>query len=229
MQLTTGNKINFGNVTQSVKRITDATTRMLQGNLNNNLQWFTELQDVLGTGTVLGKKDDCNACPPGCDCPPQCLLSVTRDANPGEVIIVPFKVKNVLQTARTYLVGVRPFYDNDGNLLPNQPTLNKTSVNLQPGQSILVEMKIDLTNGYTAGSSYSTEIVIREKDVNQNICFTLNVTANSFIPEAHPLNEQSYFTHFQDWKSHYYCDQRPTISRTDPVTPVGTVTNNVNN
>ena len=26
---------------------------------------------------------------------------------------------------------------------------------------------------------YSTEIVIREKDVNQNICFTLNITANS--------------------------------------------------
>ncbi len=84
---------------------------------------------------------------------------------------------------------------------------------MQPGQSILIEMKIDLTNGYEAGSSYSTEIVVREKDVNQNICFTLNIISNSFIPEATPLDEQKYFTHFQDWKSHYYCDTRPTISR----------------
>ena len=228
MELTKGNKINFGNVTLNVKRISDATARMIQGNLDNNLQWFAELQDVLGTGSTTGKKADCNACPPECDCPPQCLLSISRDASPGEVIVVPFKVKNVLQTAKTYLVGVRPFYDNDGNLLPNQPTLNKTSLNLQPGQSIQVEMKIDLTNGYTTGSTYSTEIVIREKDVNQNICFTLHVTANSCIPEVQPLNEQVYFTHFQDWKSHYYCDKRPTITRTDPAGTPGTVNNNIN-
>ena len=83
---------------------------------------------------------------------------------------------------------------------------------------MLVEMRIDLTTGYVA-DSYSTEIVIREKDVNQNICFTLNITSNNFVPEAHPLNEQSYFIHFQDWKSHYYCDTRPTISRVSPINP----------
>ena len=44
MQISTINKINLGDVTQSVKRITDATTRMFQDNLNNNIQWFTELQ-----------------------------------------------------------------------------------------------------------------------------------------------------------------------------------------
>jgi hypothetical protein len=221
MQITTGKKIDFNNVTQSVKRVTDATSRMLQDHLNNNMQWFNELQDVLGTGFGQVKKNDCNACPPECNCPPQCLLGINRDASPGEIIVVPFKVKNILQSAKTYLVGVRPFYDNDGNLLPNQPTLNKTTLNLQPGQSMLVEMKIDLTNGYVGGNSYSTEIVIREKDVNQNICFTLNITSNRFIPEAHPLNEQSYFTHFQDWKSHYYCDRRPTITRDRPGTPNG--------
>jgi hypothetical protein len=221
MQITTGNKIDFGNITQSVRRITEATTRLLQDNLNNNLQWFSELQDVLGSGISQRKKDDCNACPPDCDCPPQCLLTITRDASPGEIIVVPFKVKNILQSAKTYLVGIRPFYDNDGNLLPNQPTLNKSSLTLQPGQSMLVEMSIDLTNGYVGGTSYSTEIVIREKDVNQNICFTLNITSNRFIPEAHPLNEQSYFSHFQDWKSHYYCDTRPTIGRVNPDNPNG--------
>ena len=56
MQITTGKTINFGNVTESVKRITDATTRMIQDNLNSNLQWFTEVGDILGTGFGQGKK-----------------------------------------------------------------------------------------------------------------------------------------------------------------------------
>ena len=56
MQITTGKRINFGNVTESVKRITDATTRMIQDNLNSNLQWFTEVGDILGTGFGQGKK-----------------------------------------------------------------------------------------------------------------------------------------------------------------------------
>ena len=225
MQFKTAKALNISDVSQNVKRFTDASTRMVLNSVNNNLQWFNEMQNLFGTGLNFEKKDDCNACPPECDCPPQCMISITRDANPGEVIIVPFKVKNTLQSAKVYRVGIRPFYDNDGNLLPNQPTLNKTTLNIQPGQSILVEMKIDLTNGYTAGNSYSTEIVVREKDVNQNICFTLNVTANNFIPEAYPLDEQKYFTHFQDWRSHYYCDTRPTINR---VTPVVTNVDNAN-
>ncbi len=213
MQRTNLKTIDLNNVAQGVKSIADATTRMLQDNVNTGMQWFNELQNVFGTSVGPLKKDDCDACPPDCDCPPQCLINITRNANPGEVIVVPFKIKNSLKTAKTYRVGIRPFYDSDGNILPNQPTLNKTTINVQPGQSILIEMKIDLTNGYDAGSSYSTEIVVREKDVNQNICFTLNIISNSFIPEATPLDEQKYFTHFQDWKSHYYCDTRPTISR----------------
>jgi len=217
MQISSGKTLNLANLTQSMQRISEATTRMFQNNAENSIQWFSELQDVFGSGLNIGKKkDDCGACPPECDCPPQCLLNIYREANPGETIIVPFKVKNTLQTAKIYRIGVRPLYDDNGNLLPNQPVLNKTVLNLQPGQSILVEMKIDLTNGYLAGNRYSTEIVIREKEVNQNICFTLNVTSNTCIPEAHPLKEQDYLTHFNDWKSHYYCDSRPTITRVNP-------------
>jgi hypothetical protein len=219
MQITTGNTLNFDNVSNSVKQLTDATTRMFQNNINNNLQWFNDLQNILGISSTQASKNDCSACPPECDCPPQCMLSITRDANPGETIIVSFKVKNTLQSAKIYMVGVRPFYDDNGNTLSSQPLLNKTQLNLQPGQSILVEMRLNLSDEYISGNNYSTEIVIREKDVNQNICFNLNVTSNNFIPEAHPLNEQSYFTHFQDWKSHYYCDTRPTISRVVPVNP----------
>lgn len=209
--------ININNVTDSVKRFTDATTQMVVNNVNNNLQWFTEMQNLFGLSSFQTNTNDCNACPPQCDCPPQCILNITRDANAGETIIVPFKVKNILQIPKIYQVGIRPFYDDNGNTLNNQPLVNKTTLNLQPGQSITVEMKLDLSDEYVAGNSYSTEIVLREKDVNQNICFTLNIISNSFIPEAHPLSEQDYFNHFQDWKSHFYCDSRPTINRVVPV------------
>lgn len=216
MQLNTGKTISINNVTESVKRFTDATTQMLLNNVSNNLQWLNEMQDMLGLSTIQSRKNDCGACPPGCDCPPQCILNISRDANAGETIIIPFKIKNTLQIAKTYQVGVRPFYDINGNTLNSQPMIDKTTVNLQPGQSILITMKLNLSDEYIEGNSYSTEIVVREKDVNQNICFTLNIISNNTIPEAHPLSEQRYFTHFQDWKSHYYCDRRPTISRVVP-------------
>ena len=108
-------------------------------------------------------------------------------------------------------IGVRPFlYDNDGNLLPNQPTLNKTSLNpFSPvNKSILVEMKnllMDIPGKYASlwgnrdTRKMSTRILVSTLN---------NISPNSFIPEAHPLNEQAYFTHFGDWKSHYYCDKK---------------------
>jgi hypothetical protein len=218
MQTSTNTPINVNNIADSVKRFTDATTQMVLNSVNNNLQWFNSMQNMFGLSALQPKKnDDCGACPPECDCPPQCILSITRNSNAGETIIVPFKVKNNLQTAKTYQVGVRPFYDDNGNTFNNQPVLDKTSLTLQPGQSILVKMTLNLSDEYVTGSNYSTEIVIREKDVNQNICFTLNINSNSMIPEADLLNEQDYFSHFQDWKSHYYCDSRPTINRVVPV------------
>lgn len=217
------NMININSVSDNIKRFTDATSQMFINNINNNLQWFNDIQQMLGLSGLPTNQSNCNACPPDCDCPSQCLLNITRDANAGESIIVAFKVKNTLQTPKVYQVGVRPFYDDNGNTLNNQPAVNKTSINLQPGQSILLQLSLFLGEEYAAGNSYSTEIVIREKDVNQNICFTLNVNSNNYIPEAYPLNEQQYFSHFQDWKSHYYCDSRPTIHRVVPVNQNDTI------
>jgi hypothetical protein len=223
MQKPFSSSFSFANATQQMKRISDAAGKMITDNTNNNLQFFNELQNVMGLTGVNPfqvKSSSCNACPPDCDCPPQCLASIIRDANIGEVIVIPFRVRNSLQTAKTYKVGVRPIYDDNGNLLPEQPSLNKTSLTLQPGQAVLVEMTMDLTKGYTAGNSYSTEIVIREQDINQNVCFTLNVNAATLITEVSPLSENSYYSHFQSWQSHYYCDKKPTtITTQNPGTP----------
>ena len=154
------------------------------------------------------QSDDC--CAPKTSCPPHCLTSITRNATEGERIIVPFMVKNSCATAKTFRVGVRELKDADGKTAPDQPKLNKDQVTLEPGGSERVLMSIDLAN-FSQGSTYSTEIVLREKDINQNICFTLMVDANRNIPVAEPLAEQKYRLRWQSWRNHFYCE--PQVER----------------
>lgn len=189
----------------------------------NNTTSIT-LKDIVDTGrktigsitSMLGnmkvsmpgkRSDDCGCCPPKKECPPRCLTTITKSAFAGERIIVPFKVRNTCNTPRMYQVGVRELKDENGNLAPGQPSLNKTTLNLNGGESQLVYMTLDLVN-FPPGHSFATDIVLREKDINQNICFTLNVGSYTNIPEARPIDEKKYYIHFQDWRSHFYCEPK---------------------
>jgi hypothetical protein len=151
------------------------------------------------------KLQDCNCCPPEQTCPPHCIASIKRCAMPGERIIVPFLVKNSCSMVKTYRVGVRELVDADGKPAPFQPMLNKSSVTVQPGRSERVLMMIDLEK-FTNGSEYTTEIVLREKDINQNICFTLSLDADCNTVTAAPEDEKKYNLRWQSWQSHYFCE-----------------------
>ena len=162
-------------------------------------------------------------CPPCDECPPYCLLTLKRHAYPGEVIIVPFKVRNACGVPKQYRFGVRPLLNQHGQPAPSQPTLDKTFCELQPGQSICIELRLDLTQGYRAGQEYETVIVVRQKEHNQNICFTLCIDSCKDAPVAEPIDEKKLNTHFVSWKHHYYCEPkpRPRPPQTDPtVDPV---------
>jgi len=63
-------------------------------------------------------------CPPQDNCPPRCLLTIERHCNRGEVIIVPFRVRNGTNSPKTYNLGVREINDKDGAAIA-QPTLDK--------------------------------------------------------------------------------------------------------
>ena len=128
----------------------------------------------------------------------------------GERIITPFIVKNDCSETKTYRIGVRELKDESGGLAPAQPILNKTIVTLDPGRSEHVLVSLDLDN-FKAGSTYTTEIVLREKEINQNVCFTL-IVDNADGTVVTPQDEQQYRLRWQSWKDHYYCE-RPTISR----------------
>lgn len=196
----------------------------------DNLQKLTEvsisamqpvIEGMIGNISALGKSvlagdsplmkipvlkfqgDDC--CAPKNTCPPHCILSISRNAQAGERIIVPFFIKNTCSHEKTFRIGVRELKDSDGNMAPAQPTLNKSLVTLQPAQSERVMMTIDLAN-FADGVTYATEIVLREKDINQNICFTLTTNGDKNLPVAAPLDEQKYHLRWQDWKSHFYCE-----------------------
>jgi len=154
---------------------------------------------------------NCDCCPPQESCPPHCIASITRNALEGERIVVPFMVKNDCNQTKTYRIGVRELNDENGAAAPSQPVLNKNSVTLDPGRSEKVLITVDLSD-FKNGSIYTTEIVLREKEINQNICFTLTVedpNATVVIPQS----EQQSRLKWQSWKDHYYCE-KPTVNRT---------------
>jgi hypothetical protein len=159
-------------------------------------------------------------CPPEDVCPPRCLLTLCRDAYPGEVIVVPFVIHNASSFAKTYQVGVHPLLDEEGNAAPASATLDQTSVTVAPFQSRLVQMRINL-NGFKAGSVYHTDVVIRERDHNQDICFTLNVKSFADAPVATPLDERKMNRHFVGWQAHFYCDESRDVRQPPPREPNG--------
>jgi hypothetical protein len=162
------------------------------------------------------KLQQSNCCTPQDECPPHCIAAITRCAMPNERIIVPFMVKNNCSTAKTYRIGVRELKDEDGQMAPSQPELNKQSITLQPGRSERVLLGIDLGK-FKSGSTYNTEIVLREKEINQNICFTLKVDDECDTVTAEPKDEQKYNLRWQSWQSHFYCEP-PKQRRTNTIT-----------
>ncbi len=149
-------------------------------------------------------------CPPKENCPPHCIAALKRTAMPGERIITSFTVKNDCNKTKTYRIGLRELKDENGALAPAQPVLNKNSVTLDPGASEQVLVSVDLAN-FNNGSTYATEIVLREKEINQNVCFTIKVE-NSAGASVSPLDERQYLLRWQSWKDHYYCEP-PNLSK----------------
>jgi len=211
------NSFDVNTFTKGLQQLADLSITSLRSSLENSLRTMNSTSNIISslTQTFPGlktRKDDCGCCPPPKEeCPPRCLINISRTAYAGERIVVPFSVRNVSNSSKTYLVGVRPLVDENGNAAPSQPQLNKTSVTLNPGQSELVIMTVDLAN-FSQGHSFQTDIVLREKDINQNICFSLQVIPFFDIPEAQPKDEKKYTSHFQGWQSHFYCDP-PSFSR----------------
>jgi hypothetical protein len=204
--------IDTSAISKGLEQLSRLSTSSFQSMMNNSSRMINEFSNMLGSmGISLNmpaKKETCNCCPPCEECPPKCLITISKSAHSGERIIVPFAVKNTCGTAKHYKVGIRPLMDQFGNAAPVQPHLNKTEIDLQPNQSVTLLMVVDL-QGSKEGALYSTEIVIREKEINQNICFHLRVEPFFDIPQAKPLDEKKYLTHFQSWQSHYYCEERP--------------------
>lgn len=200
-------------ITESIQMIADMSVSTLKSSIENmsgNIGQLNKVISGMGLGTFtlpIGKKSKHDCCAPEEECPPHCILQITRHAYAGEKIMVPFMVKNNCNTVKTYKIGVRDLKNIDGNIAPAQPDLNKKQVTLDPGGSELVLMGIDLGQ-FTNGNTYTAEIVIREKDINQNICFKLIVDANKNIPVAEPLDEKKYLMHWQSWKSHFYCEPK---------------------
>jgi hypothetical protein len=212
MEETTNPQANFWkDASNALNRIpsfygayTDFLTQMVQ----NNLKMAGDAYSKMASPTY-GAANQSDCCPPKKACPPRCLAEIVREACEGEVIVVPFSIKNKCGGTKTYRIGMRQLVDQHGNAAPMQPSLNRDTVILEPGQSIAVLMTVNLMQGFEAGNTYSADIVIREAEVNQNVCFKLNVRACGNGPEVCPLDEKEYLLHWQSWQDHFYCEQKP--------------------
>lgn len=195
----------------SYKRMADLslnTMRPFVEGMVENMSTFNKSMADTGIPTLTFpsiKTKSSKCCPPETECPPHCIANITRHAREGERISVQFLVRNRCSSEKTYRIGVRELKDEDGNMAPAQPKLNKKSVTLAPGGSERVAMAIDLKS-FKRGSVYSAEIVLREKEINQNICFRLVVEGRSDLEEVSPYDEKKYKLKWQDWRSHYYCE-----------------------
>ncbi len=207
----------LNSLTDGLQKLTDlslSTLRLSMDTASKNVNELTKVMSNVGLGSFMlpvlpgilpGMKTvDHGCCPPEEECPPHCLLQIRREAAAGERIIVPFLVKNKFNGTKQYKIGVRELKNIDGSAAPSQPVLNKNEVTLDPGQSELVSIAIDLAN-FQNGTTYQAEIVIRENAINQNICFKL-VLGNAGAPVAQPLDEKKYTLHWQNWRSHFYCE-----------------------
>lgn len=188
----------------------NAWSRVLQSGAQAVNQW-----NPAEAGKSSSDSDCCRpggVCPPQPDCPPRCLAEIKRSACPGEVMVVPFNVKNTCGNARTYRIGIRPMVNTQGEPAPVQPWLDRQELHLEPGQTATVSLTLSLIEGFRAGDCYEAEIVIRENKVNQNVCFQLCVTACQPAVEVRPLDEKRYFMRWQSWQDHFYCEQAPDRS-----------------
>ncbi len=180
--------------------------RNIFGTLLQNNTSFSETLTQVSRNTLNPLKSMFNSgdcCPPTQHCPPHCIAAIEKQAMSGERIIVPILIKNSCNSPKTYRIGIRELMDIDGKPAPQQPDLNKNSITLQPHGSERVLMRLDLDNFQSR--TYTAEIVIREKEINQNICFTLMVRDHPSAV-AEPGEENQYKLKWQSWKSHYYCE-----------------------
>lgn len=182
--------------------------------VNNQLAWSWWMAPEASTA----KKDRAvPCCPPEQDCPPHCLTTISRTVHTGEVVMIPFYLKNPCNQPKTYRIGLRPLLDPEGETYENVLQLDKTSVTMQPGQAVVVRVRADLTRGLQTGKCYTAEIVVREKEVNQNICLRLCVDDYQDLPTVHLREESDYLQHFQSWEHHFYCEPKGRRSRVQPI------------
>ena len=198
-----------GTLTSGFQTMADMYTKTMKATLENsmaNMGTINEVMNKMGFPTLSlpGKKSKSNCCPPEDICPPHCLTLLTRNAFVGERIIVPFGVKNTCQEQKRYRIGVRELKHINGAVAPAQPVLNKAEVVLERGETEMVLMMIEL-KGFEPGV-YQAEIVLREKEINQNICFTLKVDNYDNLVVAEPLKEMEYRLQWQSWQRHFYCE-----------------------
>ena len=210
-------------LSSAMRKMTDITTELLEPVMRSMTDNIGDAAKSLSKGKLpafdlssitANNKSDC--CVPQQECPPKYLAQINRCAAAGERIVVSFDIENTCNKEKTYRVGIRPLTDLHGNVALTQPQLTKDVVKIGSGNKARVTFYLDLAQ-YNNGNTYTAEIVIREKEINQNVLFTLKLSEEcNAVPVARPIEESKYYQQWHSWKSHFYCEKPRGRKIADP-------------
>lgn len=182
---------------------------------NTSMQLMQPMMDtMLSNLSVLSPqlKKNQHCCPPETACPPQCIATIQRSAARGERIRLAMQVTNTSSQTKSYQAGVRELKDQHGQDAPVHYALNKHSLTLEPGRAELLILELDLQKAEN-GATYSTEVVLREKEYNQNICITVKIDDDHMVTPVQPYEEQHYRQRWKPWQAHFYCEPSSSFNR----------------
>src|SRR5687767_747829 len=113
-------------ITDGLQKLADISMGTFKTSVENASKNITEMSKVMSNiglptfNLPLLKNDKHDCCPPKEECPPHCLLQISRTASAGERIIVPFMVKNKCGATKRYRIGIRDLKNADGSKAPSQ-------------------------------------------------------------------------------------------------------------
>ncbi len=108
---------------------------------------------------------------PETECPPYCVCEFCWEVCPGERVRRTIRVTNTGCVARDMCFQATPFVDACGKAI-RAPSVTPASAHLAPGESVVLQVTLDVENDFVPGNDYEARVLIRSA-YEQCVCLHL--------------------------------------------------------
>ncbi|MGH8094620.1 MAG: hypothetical protein ACREIF_14310 [Chthoniobacterales bacterium] len=147
---------------------------------------------------------------PGCcvipqsECPPHCACELSWEASPGETIRFAIQVTNRSSATHNFIFQAQPFSLSGGSL--GEIALVPKSAQLAPGQTAVVAGAFQITEAFTRGATYRTEILVTG-GYQQHVCLSLLVESEEIARCTIEQGDPPMRIRAHEWYSHFQCSE----------------------